>query len=86
MAPPEALVPAVVGGGLDVPVIVGWVIIAAMVGLVAFVVFLALGPGTQPYQAEQAEPTPTDDTAVRDAGTETDTEEGADSPRESRSG
>jgi len=57
-------------GGLDGPVVIGWIILAAMVVAIGFVVFLALGPGTQPYQAEQAEPTPTDDSGVRDTNAE----------------
>ncbi|WP_222918829.1 hypothetical protein [Natrinema sp. SYSU A 869] len=74
----EILAPAVLGG-LDGPVIIGWDIIAALVVTVGFVVFLALGPGTQPYQAESAEPTPTDDSGIRDA-----TEDRSDSRSESR--
>ncbi|WP_226479269.1 hypothetical protein [Natrinema amylolyticum] len=66
MLPLETLAPAVLGG-LDGPVIIGWGIVAALVITVGFVVFLALGPGTQPYQAENAEPTPTDDSGIRDA-------------------
>ncbi|QLK26585.1 hypothetical protein HYG81_02925 [Natrinema zhouii] len=77
----EALVPAVLGG-FDGPVVIGWVIIAAMVIAIGFVVFLALGPGTQPYQAEHAEPTPTDDSGVRDTNAEehsnSSTESGSD--------
>ncbi|PGF17445.1 hypothetical protein CP556_15950 [Natrinema sp. CBA1119] len=77
----EALVPAVLGG-LDGPVVIGWVIVAAMVVAIGFVVFLALGPGTQPYQAEHAEPTSTDDSGVRDANAEeqsnSSTESGSD--------
>ncbi|WP_226042165.1 hypothetical protein [Natrinema sp. DC36] len=76
----ETLVPAVLGG-LDGPVIIGWIVLAAMVVAIGFVMFLALGPGTQPYQAEEAEPTPTDDGGVRD----TNAEEQANSSTESGS-
>jgi len=73
--------PAVLGG-VDAVTIVGWVGVAAMVVVIGFVVFLALGPGTQPYQAERAEPTPTDDSGVGDTGTE----ERSDATTESGSG
>ncbi|SEP80966.1 hypothetical protein [Natrinema salaciae] len=61
----EALSPAVLGGGIDGPTVVAAVVVVAMVVTVGFFVFLALGPGTEPYQAEQAEPTPTDDSGLR---------------------
>ena len=64
----EVFPPAVLGG-VDVVSIVGWVGVAAMVVVVGFLVFLALGPGTQPYQAERAEPTPTDDSRGDDTDT-----------------
>lgn len=76
----EVVTPAVLGG-VDVVSIVGWVGVAAMVVVIGFLVFLALGPGTQPYQAERAEPTPTDDSGVDDAGAE----ERSDTPTESGS-
>ncbi|WP_152423157.1 hypothetical protein [Natrinema versiforme] len=82
MHPLEAFVPAQVSGGIDGPIIVTAVVLVAMVVMVGFVVFLALGPGTQPYQAEHAEPTPTDDSGIRD----TDAEEPSESPTESGSG
>lgn len=82
MSPLEALGPAQVSDGINGPIIVTAVVLVAMVIMVGFVVFLAFGPGTQPYQAEQAEPTPTDDSGVRDA----DAEEPSDSPTESGSG
>jgi len=76
----EGVTPAVLGG-VDVVSIVGWVGVAAMVVVIGFLVFLALGSGTQPYQAESAEPTPTDDSGGGDTGGE----ERADTPTESGS-
>lgn len=72
--------PAVLGG-VDVTTIIGWSSVAAMVLVVGFLVFLALGPGTQPYQAERAEPTPTADREEDD----TDTGERSDTSTESGS-
>ena len=75
----EVLVPAVFGGP-DVVTIVGWVGVAAMVVIIGFVVFLALGPSTQSQRTERTEPTPTDSDG-RDASTE----ERSDAPTESGS-
>lgn len=80
MVPLEAIVPAIVGG-LDGPVVVAAVVVVAMVAMIGVVVFLAFGPGTQPYQAESAEPTPTDDSGVRD----TSPDQGSSSPTDSGS-
>jgi len=73
----EGLAPAVLGG-FDGTAVIGWVGVVAMVVVVGCLVFLALGPGTQSYQAESAEPTPTDD-----SGHDTSTEEPPDAPTES---
>ncbi|MFD1561978.1 hypothetical protein ACFR99_00115 [Haloarchaeobius amylolyticus] len=76
----EVVTPAVVGG-VDGVTIIGWVSVVAMLLVIGFLVYLALGPGTQSYQAERAEPTPTDDSGVDDTGAE----ERSDTPTESRS-
>ncbi|WP_226006920.1 hypothetical protein [Natrinema salinisoli] len=80
--PLETLHPAVLGGGIDATDVVGAVLVVAIVVIIGVVVFLTFGPGTQPYQAESAEPTPTDDEGDRDA----DAEDRPDSRRGSESG